>query len=61
MSTKEIALDSIKGLPEDATWEEIEERIHFMAAIERGRRDIREGKVVPHEEVKESLKAWLTR
>lgn len=60
MSTKEIALQTIQGLADDASWEEIEERIHFMAAIERGRRDIREGKVIPHQEVKNCLKEWIT-
>lgn len=60
MSTKEIALQTIQGLPDDTSWEEIEERIHFMAAIERGRRDIQDGKLIPHEEVKESLREWIS-
>ena len=51
MSTKELAINTIRDLPESATWEDIEERIRFLAAIERGRKDIQEGKVVPHEEV----------
>ncbi len=61
MSTKEIALASIQGLPDSATWEEIEERIRFLAAIERGRKDIREGKVIPHEDVRNQLDRWLSR
>ena len=61
MSTKELALETIRKLPETASWAEIEERIHFCAAIERGRNDILSGEVVPHEEVKESLKEWITK
>ena len=61
MSTKELALQTIQKLPDTASWEEIEERIHFLAAIERGREEIRSGKIIPHEKVKENLKAWVTR
>jgi predicted transcriptional regulator len=60
MSTKEIALASIQQLPDTATWEEIEERVRFLATIEKGRQDIREGKVVPHEEVRAQLDRWLS-
>ena len=60
MSTKEIALASIQELPDTATWEEIEERVRFLAAIETGRQDIRDGKVVPHEEVRAQLDRSLS-
>lgn len=60
MSTKERAIISIQELPDTATWEEIEERIRFLAAIEKGREDIKSGKVIPHEEVKKNLEKWLS-
>ena len=60
MSNKEIAISSLSELPETASWEDIQERILFMAALEKGRQDIREGRVVPHEEVKASLSEWIT-
>jgi predicted transcriptional regulator len=61
MSTKELALETIRKLPATASWAETEERIHFCAAIERGRNDILSGEVVPHNEVKENLKEWITK
>jgi predicted transcriptional regulator len=61
MSTKEIALASIQELPDTATWEEIEERVRFLAAIEKGRQDIRQGKIVPHQEVRRQLDQWLSK
>lgn len=61
MSTKEIALASIQELPDSASWEDIAERVRFLAAIEKGRKDIREGKVVPHEEVRARLDRWLAK
>jgi predicted transcriptional regulator len=60
MSTKELAMETIRGLPEDASWHDIEERIRFLAAIEKGREEVRKGAVVPHEDVRELLRAWTT-
>ncbi len=60
MSTKELAMETIRELPEGASWQEIEERIRFLAAIERGRAEVRRGEVVPHEEVRDLLQAWTT-
>jgi predicted transcriptional regulator len=61
MTTKDIAIKTIQDLPDSATWEDIEERVRFLAAIDRGLADIKAGKVIPHEQVKESLKEWLSR
>lgn len=61
MSTKELAMETIKDLPEDACWGEIEERIHFMAGIEAAREDVRRGAVVPHEEVRDLLAEWISK
>jgi len=47
-------------LPDSATWFDIEERIQFLAAIDKGLDDVKHGRVIPHEEVKESLKQWLS-
>ena len=61
MSTKELALKTIQSLPESPSWEEIEEKIQFHAAIERGRMDVKNGHTIPHLDVKESLKEWITK
>ena len=61
MSTKELAMETIRDLPEGATWHEIEERIHFLAAIEKAREEVRRGEVVPHEEVRNLLSGWLSK
>ncbi len=59
MTSKDMAIKTIQELPDSATWEEIEERVRFLAGIDKGLADVKAGKVVPHEEVKESLKTWL--
>ncbi|MFT3990747.1 MAG: addiction module protein [Luteolibacter sp.] len=55
MSTKELALETIKELPEDASWQQIEERIHFLAAIESAGDEVARGETVPHSEVRKKL------
>ena len=60
MSTKELAIESIQKLPADATWEDVQERINFMAGVRKGLRELDEGKGVPHHRVREEFAAWLT-
>jgi len=59
MRAKEAAIKSLHDLPESATWEQIEEKIHFLAAIDKGLEDIKQGRLIPHEEVKKSLEKWI--
>ena len=59
MSAKEVAIKSLHDLPESATWEKIEGKIHFLAAIDKGLEDIKQGRLIPHEEVKKSLEKWI--
>ena len=60
MTIKEIAIKSIEELPEDATWEHIQERINFMAGIRKGLRELDQGKGVPHEKIREEFSEWLS-
>ena len=59
MTTKEIAIRSIEELPEDATWEDIQERINFVAGVRKGLRELDEGKGIPHEQIREEFSEWL--
>jgi len=61
MTSKDRAIKTIQELPDSATWEEIEERVRFLAGIDKGLADINASKVVPHKDVKESLREWLSR
>lgn len=60
MTIKETAIKSIQELPEDATWEDIQERINFVAGIRKGLRELDEGNSIPHEKVKEEFREWLS-
>ncbi|HPA47525.1 MAG TPA: hypothetical protein PK395_17290 [bacterium] len=58
MTTKDIAIKTIEALPDDASWEDIRERIDFVAGVRKGLRELDEGKGIPHEAVKE-LDYWV--
>lgn len=61
MTHKDLAIETIQKLPDSATWPDIEERIRFLAAIDKGLEDVRAGRVTPHEDIKASLKQWLSK
>jgi predicted transcriptional regulator len=61
MTTKEVAIKTIQELPEKATWEDIQERINFVAGVRKGLRELDEGKGIPHERIREEFSEWLIR
>lgn len=60
MTAKESAIHTIQNLPDDSTWEEIQERINFVAGIRKGLRELDEGKGIPHENVEREFAEWLS-
>jgi predicted transcriptional regulator len=61
MSDKQLVLDSIERLPDNASLNVIAERVEFLAAIRKGLDQIERGETVPHEEVKRQLATWLSK
>jgi predicted transcriptional regulator len=61
MSDKQLALESIQRLPDDASMETILERLRFMAGIREGLDAAERGETVSVEEVKRQLATWLTK
>ena len=61
MDAKRAALHTIQELPDDSTWEEIQERINFMAAVRKGLSELDEGKRISHEDVTTEFAEWLSR
>jgi len=60
MKVREIALKTIEQLPENASCEDIQERINFVVAVRKGLRELDESKGIPHDRVKEEFAEWLT-
>jgi predicted transcriptional regulator len=60
MTTKQLAIQAIQQLPDDTTWEEIQERIRFVAGVRRGLRELEAGKGIAHDQVTAEFAEWLT-
>jgi predicted transcriptional regulator len=54
---KQRALEAIRALPDTATMDQAIERLCFIAKIEVGLQQSRDGKVVSHDEVKNRFPA----
>ena len=58
MTTKERIKEIIDNLPDDATYEEIVRELAFSGMVERGLKDVREGRVVSNEEMGKRIRLW---
>ncbi|MBS1258299.1 MAG: hypothetical protein MAG551_01356 [Candidatus Scalindua arabica] len=61
MRIKEIAIKSIKELPDEVTWEDIKGRIDFIAGVRKGLTELDEGRYIEHEDIKRELKEWISK
>ncbi len=58
MAAKGQAKQAIDALPDGASWDDIIHALYVRAKFERGDREIRQGKGIPHEEAKKKLQKW---
>ncbi len=56
---KQVILDALRDLPDDAQVEEAMERLYFLQKVQLGLDQVEKGETQTHEEVKERLKPWL--
>ena len=61
LPAKEIALEVIQKLPADSTFDDICERIEFIAGVRKGLDEIKQGQVVPLDEVEKNIDKWATK
>jgi predicted transcriptional regulator len=52
---KDRALQAIRDLPDDASVEDVMERLYFLSKVEEGIRQADAGQTISHEEVKRRL------
>jgi hypothetical protein len=60
MTTKECAIHLIEDLPDNASWDDVQERINFVAGIRKAIHELDGGKGIPHSQIREEYAAWLT-
>ena len=61
MSNREIAIDVIQKLPENASLQEIAREIEFVAGVREGFEQMELGEGVPAEEVRQMIPSWIER
>ena len=60
-SAKKATQKLLERLDDDVTFEDIMYELHVLQKIERGLQDTEEGRVTPHEDVKDRLsQAWTS-
>jgi predicted transcriptional regulator len=55
----EKACEVISRMPEESTFEDIQYHLYVLQCIERGERDIEDGRTLTHAEVENRLAKWL--
>jgi predicted transcriptional regulator len=58
-SIKQNAIQAIRSLPDNTSYEDIMEKLYFLEKIDAGLKDIDSGNTLTHDEVKERLAKWL--
>ena len=61
MKDKELAIETISQLPEDSSMAEIAEEIQIMAALKKGKEDVKAGRVTPQQDVRKLFEAWISK
>jgi predicted transcriptional regulator len=58
---KQLALEAIDRLPDNASFEQIAEELAILRAIEEGLKQADAGHLIPHEEVKRQVMECLSK
>ncbi len=58
MNTKELVLEAIKDLPDNAPIEDAMERLLLLAKIERGIEQADAGETISHDKIKQRVSKW---
>jgi len=61
MSDKQLVVELLNRLPDDAKLRDISREIEFLAAIREGEEQADRGEVVPHERVKGEFASWISK
>lgn len=61
MSEREMVLQQVRELDDHISSDEIVEELQILASIRAAEKASDEGRVVPHETVKELLSQWITK
>ena len=58
-TTKRDVIEMLERMPDDVTLEDMMYALYVRQKIDRGLKDIAEGRLVPHDQVMREVKTWL--
>jgi predicted transcriptional regulator len=58
---KQQVIEMVQALPDESTVDDIMAELYFRMKVDAGLKELDEGKVVAHEEVKGRLFQWLSK
>ena len=58
-TAKEEVRRMLKQIPDDASFEDIQYHIYVREKVERGLKDVKEGRLLSQEEVEQRMSKWL--
>jgi predicted transcriptional regulator len=58
-TTKQEVSNLLNRLPDDCTLEDVQYHLYVLQKIERGLKDVEEGRIYTQEEVEKKMSKWL--
>ncbi|MCP5050692.1 MAG: hypothetical protein GY940_26250 [bacterium] len=58
---KEQVINMVRGLPDEVTVDDIMRELYFKIQVDKGLKELDEGKGIPHEEVEKRMSKWLSK
>jgi len=55
LTEKQRALEAVHALPDDASFEDVIERLCFLAKVQAGLQELNQGRGVPHDEARRRI------
>lgn len=55
---KQEAMETLRGLPDNADLDEIMYRLYVLDKVRKGREDVAQGRVLSHEELLREIAQW---
>jgi hypothetical protein len=59
MSVKVLAQKMISNLPDQATFDDIQYELYVLECIEKGEKDVAQGKIMTQSQVNQGIGKWL--
>jgi hypothetical protein len=61
MSEKDLVIEMIRQLPDNSTVDDIFEELYFRMQVDKGLKELDDGKGIDHSAVKQRLSRWLEK